>query len=192
MKTQEIEISKLRHNTGQIDGLPPNPRTIKDESYEALLISITNDPEMLELRPPIVYPITSEKPKSKEIIYVVIGGNKRFSAAKDLKYKKLLCIVLPKNTSVEKLQAVTIKDNVSAGEWDFDALRLDWNEEKLKEWGLDVPEVIDEDLENELKDISDKVKTDYKIEVVCKSEEEQEKTYNKLIEMGFECRLLTL
>jgi ParB-like chromosome segregation protein Spo0J len=181
MKTELIDISKIRHNTGQIDGLPSNPRTIKDESYEALLISITNDPEMLELRPPIVIP-------HKDKTFVTIGGNKRFSAAKDLKYKKLLCIVLPANTSIEKLQAITIKDNVSAGEWDYDALRLDWDEEQLKSWGLDMPELIDEDIDDDI--LSDEIKEEYKIELSFKSEELRQKSYNKLLPQNYDCRLI--
>jgi ParB-like chromosome segregation protein Spo0J len=184
MKTIEIEISKIKHNTGQIDGLPSNPRTIKDEPYEALLQSIKEDPEMLELRPIIVFPLKNQ--------YIVIGGNKRFSAIKDLKYKKAPCIVLPKTTTIEKLKAITIKDNISAGEWDFEALRLDWDEEQLKSWGLDMPIVDEGGADEELADISDKLQPQFKIEVVCKSEEEQEKTYNKLIEAGYECRILTL
>ena len=39
---------------------------------------------------------------------------------------------------------------------------------------------------------SDKIKSMFKIEVICKDEQEQEKTYNKLIEQNYECRLLTL
>lgn len=46
--------------------------------------------------------------------------------------------------------------------------------------------------DDDLTDLSDKIKTEFKIEVVCKDEEQQERTYNKLIEEGYECRLLTL
>jgi len=50
MKAELIEISKIKCNTGQIEGLPKNPRLIKDDKYEKLLKSIQEDPEMLELR----------------------------------------------------------------------------------------------------------------------------------------------
>lgn len=179
MKTELIDIKKIQHNVGQIEGLPSNPRTIKDEPYEALLISIQEDPEMLELRPLIVYPLNGK--------FVVIGGNKRFSASKDLKYKTIPCIVLPKNTTVEKLRAITIKDNVSAGEWDYDQLRLDWNEEDLIKWGIDMPEIIDEE---EIDDIMKEPVEEYKIEVTFKDEQSRQKAYNKFIESNYDCRLL--
>lgn len=57
---------------------------------------------------------------------------------------------------------------------------------------LNVVDVQDiEEDENE-KDLSSSIKNLYRIEIVCKDEEHQENTYNKLIEQGYECRLLTL
>ena len=67
MNAVEIEISKIRNNDGQIDGLPRNPRFIKNDKYRALLKSIQDDPEMMELRELIVVP--------HEDTFVVIGGN---------------------------------------------------------------------------------------------------------------------
>ncbi len=32
-----------------------------------------------------------------------------------------------------------IKDNVSAGEWDWDTLGNEWEAAELQEWGLDIP-----------------------------------------------------
>ncbi len=61
----------------------------------------------------------------------------------------------------------------------------------LEAWGLDIPQ-FDEGNDEDLEDLSDKIKSMFKIEVICKDEQEQEKTYNKLIEQNYECRLLTL
>jgi hypothetical protein len=52
--------------------------------------------------------------------------------------------------------------------------------------------MLDADEDLELKDLSSTIDNLYRIEVICKDEEHQENTYNKLIEEGFECRLLTL
>lgn len=62
-----IKLSKLIENRGQIEGLPANPRIIKDEKYAKLKKSIEEDPEMLELRELLVYPFNKK--------YIVIGGN---------------------------------------------------------------------------------------------------------------------
>ena len=67
---------------------------------------------------------------------------------------------MTQNTPVDKLKAITIKDNIGYGEHDWDALANEWDAEQLKDWGLDVwqePVEVDyslldeEDLSNELK-----------------------------------------
>lgn len=46
--------------------------------------------------------------------------------------------------------------------------------------------------ETSLKDLSGRLNTDYRVEVHCVSEDHQERIYKQLIEMGFQCRVLTL
>ncbi len=55
MKTELIKTSKLSNNTGQVDGLPKNPRFLKDDKFLKLKKSIEQDPEMLELREVLAY-----------------------------------------------------------------------------------------------------------------------------------------
>jgi hypothetical protein len=45
--------------------------------------------------------------------------------------------------SIEKQNEFIIKDNVGFGEWDWDVLANEWNEEELENWGLDLP-ILDE------------------------------------------------
>ena len=47
---QDIDIKRLELNKGQVEGLPKNPRFIRDERYKALVKSIEDAPEMLKLR----------------------------------------------------------------------------------------------------------------------------------------------
>lgn len=47
IQTKEISLQELQSNTGQIDGLPKNPRFIKDAKYQKLKQSIEEAPEML-------------------------------------------------------------------------------------------------------------------------------------------------
>ena len=131
MQTDKIKISKIRPNTGQIDGLPQNPRLLRDDRFRKLVKSIEDDPEMLDLRELIVVP--------KDGIYVVIAGNMRLRAMQELKMKEAPCKVLPVDTAIEKLRAYTIKDNVPFGEHDWSALANEWDAEQLAEWGLDLP-----------------------------------------------------
>jgi len=131
MKSQLIKISQLKSNNGQIPGLPKNPRVCRDTKFQKLKNSLIADPEMLELREVIAYDNGGE--------LVVICGNMRLKALQELGIKEVPTKILPQETSVEKLQAYTIKDNVGFGEHDFEALANEWDAEKLDEWGLDVP-----------------------------------------------------
>jgi hypothetical protein len=133
MEQKFLPISKLKGNTGQIPGLPKNPRVIRDERFQKLLQSIKDDPEMLSLRELIVYPYQGN--------YVVIAGNMRLRAIIELGYKECPVKILPEDTPVEKLKAYTIKDNVPYGDNDWAVLSEEWDTDQLSEWGLDVPYV---------------------------------------------------
>ena len=134
MQAQSIKIYLLVSNTGQIPGLPKNPRLIKDEKYLKLIQSLKDDPEMLELRELIVFPFEGK--------YVVIAGNMRLKAMSELKYTDAPCKVLDAGTPVEKLKAYTIKDNIGYGDHAWDELQADWDLAKLEEWGLDIPKFV--------------------------------------------------
>ena len=131
MQTQLVKIKDLKNNTGQIEGLPKNPRILKDDKFIKLKKSLEDDPEMLELREVIAYDNNGE--------LIVICGNMRLKALKELGIKEVPTKILPTETSVEKLKAYTIKDNVSFGDHDWEVLANEWNNEQLIEWGLDVP-----------------------------------------------------
>jgi DNA modification methylase len=139
MQTQLVKIKDLKNNSGQIDGLPKNPRLLKDEKFIKLKKSIEDDPEMLELREVIAYNNNGE--------LVVICGNMRLKALKELGIKEVPTKILPTETSVEKLKAYTIKDNVSFGDHDWEQLANEWDVEQLDAWGLDVPDFAVEELE---------------------------------------------
>jgi 16S rRNA G966 N2-methylase RsmD len=139
MQTQLVKIKDLKNNSGQIDGLPKNPRLLKDEKFIKLKKSIEDDPEMLELREVIAYNNNGE--------LVVICGNMRLKALKELGIKEVPTKILPTETSVEKLKAYTIKDNVSFGDHDWEQLANEWDIEQLDAWGLDVPDFTAEEIE---------------------------------------------
>jgi 16S rRNA G966 N2-methylase RsmD len=131
LKSQNIPLSKLETNKGQIDGLPKNPRLIKTEKFEKLKKSIEDNPEMLGMREVLVYPLNAK--------FIIIGGNMRYQACKELGFTEVPCKILDKDTTAEQLRAITIKDNVGFGEHDWDLLANEWDSIELEEWGLDVP-----------------------------------------------------
>lgn len=127
-----LKLSKLETNKGQIEGLPKNPRIIKDDKFKKLVKSIEDNPEMTSLREILVYPHEGK--------YVVIGGNMRLKAMKELGYKEAPCKVIPEETTVEQLKAYTIKDNSGFGEWDFGI--------DLDKWDIGLLNVCDIELPN--------------------------------------------
>ena len=131
-QTVMLPIGKIETNHGQIDGLPKNPRVLRDEQYKKLKRSIEDNPEMLTLRELLVYPHGGK--------YVVIGGNMRLRILQDLGEKEVPCKIIPEDTPVDKLRAYTIKDNTSGGEWDWDDLANEWDAAELDSWGLETPE----------------------------------------------------
>jgi ParB-like chromosome segregation protein Spo0J len=158
---------------------PNNPRIIKDDKFKKLVQSIKEFPEMLDIRPIVV---------NKEGI--ILGGNMRFKACVEAGIKEPPYVVV--DLTEDQQKEFLIKDNVSGGEWDWEALANEWNVEQLEDWGLDMPNDFNIIEEKELNDLSDKIESLFRIEVICKDEETQENVYNKLIEQGYECRLLTL
>ena len=130
MQTQLVKIKDLKNNTGQVEGLPKNPRILKDDKFIKLKKSLEDDPEMLELREVIAYDNNGE--------LIVICGNMRLKALKELGIKEVPTKILPTETSVEKLKAYTIKDNVSFGDHDWEVLANEWDNNQLEEWGVDL------------------------------------------------------
>lgn len=94
-------------------------------------------------------------------------------------------------TDDEKRKQLAVMDNSTSdsSEFDFELLQADFDTEELEDWGLDV----DFDVEpTEPKDISDDLKESYEVVCECNSEAEQEELFNKLVNEGIKCRLLTL
>jgi ParB-like chromosome segregation protein Spo0J len=132
------QIAKIN----QIKPNPKNPRTIKDERFEKLKKSIQDFPDMLNKRPLVCFTDTDGK-------FVVLGGNMRLKAAKDLGLKELPIILADEWTEEQKAEFL-IKDNVGFGEWDWNELNTDWDTEQLNEWGLEVPDFAIMPSEDEL------------------------------------------
>ena len=123
-----IPINDIQANTN-------NPRIIKNDKFAKLVQSLKDLPEMATVRPIVV-----------NADMVVLGGNMRLKAMKEAGWKEVPVEVV--DWDEEKQRQFIIKDNVGFGEWDWDVLANEWDNEFFQEWGLDVPylnEIVDED-----------------------------------------------
>jgi hypothetical protein len=155
----------IKVNINQVKANPKNPRVIKDDKFKKLVKSIQDFPDMLNKRPLIVFTDVDGK-------YVVLGGNMRLKACNELGIKEIPIIVADEWTEEQKNEFL-IKDNVGFGEWDWDDLVNEWDTDKLTDWGLDVPTfdtdvdysiLDDEDVSEQLDDMTNGVKKAIQIE----------------------------
>ena len=156
MKTEIVKLSQI-----QVNGA--NPRIIKDEKFTKLVNSILVFPQMLELRPIVVndtfvslggnmryrgltfiaeMPINDLKARLTDI--------RDFQKKTPTEQETLIAywerwqdsptapIIKASELSDEQQKEFIIKDNVGYGEWDYDMLANDWDNDDLQEWGLDV------------------------------------------------------
>ena len=136
---------------------------------------------------------------------VIVNGHTRLLASKKLGLEEVPVIVAD-DLSDAQIKAFRIADNKTSeyATWDEELLKLEL--EQLEEMDFDLDNLsidysdfgLEVDLEDvfledkEREDLSDKVNSSYEIIIECDNEEEQEEMYNKLIEEGIKCRVLTL
>jgi len=119
----------------EIKSNPNNPRFIKDHKFKQLVKSIQEFPQMLELRPIVI-----------DENNIVLGGNMRLKACLEAGLTDVPVIHANNLTEAQKKEFI-IKDNISFGEHDWDALANEWNIIELDEWGLDIPAFANNDIE---------------------------------------------
>jgi DNA modification methylase len=126
----------------QIKPNPENPRIIKDHKFKQLVESIKSFPQMLELRPIVI-----------DENNVVLGGNMRLKACIEAGLTDVPVVQAKDLTELQKKEFI-VKDNVGYGEWDWDDLANNWDEQLLTEWGLDIPNFETQVLEAEEDDFA--------------------------------------
>lgn len=134
----DIDITRLEYNDGQLEGISKNPRYLKESEHDKLKKSLTDSPEFLEYKPLMVYAMDNGN-------YVTICGNMRLRVANELhldghsEFDTIPCVILKADTPIEKIKEYAIKDNVQAGNWDWDELANgEWKIEDLDEWGVNT------------------------------------------------------
>ena len=124
-----VFITQLKQTTMRLCEIkrnPNNPRVIKDDRFEKLKKSIEEFPKMMKLRPMV---INSDN--------VVLGGNMRLKALHDLGYKEIPddWVKRAEELTEEEQRRFIIADNVGFGDWDWEDLGVNWDADKLDEWG---------------------------------------------------------
>ena len=152
---------------------PKNPRLIRDEKFNKLVKSIEDFPDMLNKRPLICF-------TDKDGKYVILGGNMRFKALQSLNIKEIPIILADEWTEEQKAEFL-IKDTVNFGEWEWDSLANEWDSLQLSEWGLEVPNFEDVDLNNFFEnEVQDSDIEDQKFTITLEYSEDD---YNQIIDI---------
>lgn len=161
-----IKLTTIKSN-------PNNPRVIRDEKFKKLVKSIEEFPKMMALRPMVV---------NEDM--VVLGGNMRLKALKELGYKEVPndWIKSAKDLTDDEIRRFIIADNVGFGEHDWEMLANEWDVEELTDWGLDIPNfnaadidysiLDDESIDSQIDDMANGVKKAIQIEFEAEHYEE--------------------
>lgn len=134
-------------NIKDIKSNPNNPRIIKDEKFEKLKKSIKEFPKMMALRPMVINQDN-----------IVLGGNMRLKALKELGYTELPdeWVKRAEDLTDEEARRFIIADNVGFGEHDWDILANEWDSVELEDWGLEGFPFDDDGEKEEYNKLEDK------------------------------------
>lgn len=109
---------------------PYNPRTSTKKQEEKLKDSL--------VKFGVVEPIIFNKRTG-----FIVGGHFRVRELLKLNYTETECVIV--DLSEEDEKELNIRLNANTGEWDWDDLALNWDKESLEEWGLDIPDFMNDE-----------------------------------------------
>jgi len=156
MTVEILQLSQVKVNA-------ENPRTISGEKFQKLVNSILVFPKMLEIRPVVInmtFTALGGNMRTNALNFIAkmdiaqikerLAGLKDYLKMTDGEQKKLVgywdkwlkkptvhAVKAEKLTPNEQQQFI-IKDNVSFGNWDYDALANKFDDSDLGDWGMDI------------------------------------------------------
>lgn len=148
MTEEKTTAAKFEIKKVKIDDLHEtknNPRQITKKDFDKLKRSLEEFPEMLDAREIVV-----------DENYRILGGHQRVKALKALGQKEIEVKMMIGWTEDQKERFV-IQDNLQNGDWDMDTLANEWDQDKLEDWGLELPS---EDKFIEPDDFTEKITTE--------------------------------
>lgn len=156
MQHEKVKLTRVKVNA-------ENPRTITKVKFRKLIDSILALPAMLEIRPVVVdnrmaalggnmrlNALKEIAKMSVEQIAERLFMLPEYQEKSEAERTKLVSfwgewlemptvhIINAKHLTEHERKQFMIKDNVSYGTWDYDALANKWPAEKLEAWGMDV------------------------------------------------------
>ena len=156
VQVEEIKLSRVKTNKD-------NPRTITRDKFDKLVNSILVFPKMLQLRPIVVdgkmtalggnmrnealRAIAKMRPEEvAERLARIADFVRKTKGERDalVEYwgqwleNPTAYIVKADNLSEQEREQFIVKDNVSFGTWNYDALSSKWDGSLLNDWGMDV------------------------------------------------------
>lgn len=156
MKIEQVKLTQIKTNT-------ENPRIIGKVKFQKLIDSLLVFPTMMEIRPIVVDNLMAAIGGNQRLaalraiakmdieemaqrIYRSPEYQERTEAEKkrlvdfwdEWLQKPTAYIINAKTLSAVERRQFIIKDNVSYGQWDYDALANKWDNDRLEAMGLDV------------------------------------------------------
>ena len=173
METERVKISQLQVNE-------QNPRTCTDKQFDKLVRSVITFPKMLEVRPIVVGEGGvalggNMRLRALQAIATMTDGEIMSHIEQSAKYNgrpevereallrywqkwqhdPMVSVVRTDNMTEDERREFIIKDNVGFGAWDWDMLANDWDKDILSEWGMDVWESSNSDIDSFFQDKED-------------------------------------
>ena len=173
METERVKISQLQVNE-------QNPRTCTDKQFDKLVRSVITFPKMLEVRPIVVGEGGvalggNMRLRALQAIATMTDVEIMSNIEQSAKYKdrtqcerdallrywqkwqhdQMVSVVRTDNMTEDERREFIIKDNVGFGAWDWDMLANDWDKDILSEWGMDVWESSNSDIDSFFQDKED-------------------------------------
>jgi hypothetical protein len=183
-RTEKLNIKDLRNNVGQLKdkGVPANPRRIDKHAYNKLKTSLF-EKDLNEIKELLVIPHNDT--------YVVLSGNMRLKAYKELDYMHIKCKVIDPEVDKLTLQKIIVVENTNYGSWDDGILANEFEPELLDAWGYDLPELDMSELteDKSLIENTEKLKDNFILKVSGKNQDEIMSLLNELQDRGFEVEL---
>lgn len=183
-RTEKLNIKDLRNNVGQLKdkGVPANPRRIDKVAYNKLKTSLF-EKDLNEIKELLVIPHNDT--------YVVLSGNMRLKAYKELDYMRVKCKIIDPSVDAQTLQKIIIIDNTNFGSWDDQILANEFEPELLDAWGYDLPDLDMSVLQDDeiLNENTEKLKDKFVLKVSGKNQNEIMSLLNELQDRGFEVEL---
>ena len=122
-----IKWTAATRKIAELTEYPNNPRAVNKKAFKKLIENIRENGYTNRLI------INSND--------VVLGGNQRLKALKELGYTEIDVLVPNVSLTKEQEERINVTDNIATGAWDFDRLSGCFDAEQLIDWGMQ-PEML--------------------------------------------------